>query len=191
MPIAESFIVRHDNLITAVGVVVAAFVLVAVIRAVARRQSRRLAPAGPGTGLSQAALTRIAFLRRAIEALVILVAIAIALSQFQALHQIGRALLTSGAIAAAVIGFAARQTLAGAIAGIMLAITQPLRIGDEVTIAEHAGVVEEVGLFYTWLRRTDGTLALLPNELVAGAVIENRTLHAHASATGEGSADRS
>lgn len=191
MPIAESFISRHDNLITAVGVLVLAFVLVAVIRALARRQSQRLAKAGRAAGLSQAALTRIAFMRRAIEALVILVAVAIALSQFQALHQVGRALLTSSAIAAAVVGFAARQVLAGAIAGIMLAITQPLRIGDEITIEERDGVVEEVGLFYTWLRRADGTLSLLPNELVAGVVIENRTLRAQSGASGEGSADRS
>lgn len=191
MPIAESFIARNDNIITAVGVLVCAFVLLAVVRAAARRQSRRLTEAGRSAGLSQAALTRIAFLRRAIEALVILVAVAIALSQFPALHQIGRALLTSGAIAAAVIGFAARQTLAGAIAGIMLAITQPLRIGDEVTIEERDGVVEEVGLFYTWLRRSDGTLSLLPNELVAGVAIENRTLRAQSSASGEGSEDRS
>lgn len=191
MPIAESFIARNDNLITAIGVLVGAFVLVAVIRAVVRRQSRRLTAAGRSAGLSQSALTRITFLRRAIEALVILVALAIALSQFQALHQIGRALLTSGAIAAAVIGFAARQTLAGAIAGIMLAITQPLRIGDEVTIDEHTGVVEEVGLFYTWLRCADGTLALLPNELVAGVAIENRTLSARDRVSGEGSEGRS
>ena len=191
MPLAESFIARNDNLITAVGVLVVAFVLVAGIRVLARRQSQRLAQAGRAAGLSQGALTRIAFLRRAVEALVILVAVAIALSQFQALHQIGRALLTSGAIAAAVVGFAARQTLAGAIAGIMLAFTQPLRIGDEVTIEEHAGTVEEVGLFYTWLRHEDGSLALLPNELVAGVVIENRTLRAQSAASGEGSEGRS
>ena len=51
-------------------------------------------------------------------------------------------LLASGAIAAAVIGFAARQTLANFIAGIMLAITQPIRVGDWVTFEGNYGVVE-------------------------------------------------
>jgi small-conductance mechanosensitive channel len=52
--------------------------------------------------------------------------------------------LASSAIAAAIVGFAARQTIANAIAGVILAITQPLRIGDHVTFEGESGVVEDV-----------------------------------------------
>ena len=52
-------------------------------------------------------------------------------------------------LVAAIIGFAARQTLANAVAGIMLAITQPLRVGDWVTFEEQYGVVEDVRLNFT------------------------------------------
>ena len=63
-------------------------------------------------------------------------------------------LLASGAIAAAIIGFAARQTLANFVAGIMLAVTQPLRIGDWVYFEDHYGVVEDIRLNYTCCARS-------------------------------------
>jgi hypothetical protein len=45
---------------------------------------------------------------------------------------------------AAIVGFAARQTLANFVAGVMLAITQPIRVGDWITFEGHYGVVEDV-----------------------------------------------
>ena len=47
---------------------------------------------------------------------------------------------------------AARQVLANSVAGIMLAVTQPLRVGDWVTFEENYGVVEDVRLNFTILR---------------------------------------
>ena len=66
-----------------------------------------------------------------------------------------------------VIGFAARQTLANGIAGILLAITQPIRIGDLVTFEEETGVVEDMKLTYTYIRLDDGRRLIVPNERLA------------------------
>ena len=96
--------------------------------------------------------TRLRFLRRFIYAAILLIGLAIALSQFSGVDQIAASLLASGVVAAAIIGFAARQTLANFVAGVMLAITQPLRVGDWVTFEDHYGVVEDVRLNYTILR---------------------------------------
>ena len=76
-------------------------------------------------------------------------------------------MLASGALAAAIIGFAARQTLANVVAGIMLAITQPLRVGDWVTFEEHYGVVEDVRLNFTVLRTASDQRIVIPNERLA------------------------
>ncbi len=65
------------------------------------------------------------------------------------------------------VGFAARATLANAIAGILLAITQPIRIGDLVTFEEQTGEVEDVQLTYTYLRLDDGSRLVVPNERLA------------------------
>ena len=75
-----------------------------------------------------------------------------------------------------VVGFAARQTLANGIAGILLAITQPIRIGDLVTFEEETGEVEDVRLTYTYIRLDDGRRLIVPNERLAQSSIENHTI---------------
>ena len=75
--------------------------------------------------------------------------------------------LASSAVLGLVVGFAARQTLANAIAGILLAITQPIRVGDLVTFEEETGEVEDVRLTYTYIRLDDGRRLIVPNERLA------------------------
>jgi hypothetical protein len=99
-----------------------------------------------------------------------------ALSQFAGLGRIAGSFLASGALVAAIVGFAARQTLANLVAGIMLAMTQPLRVGDWVTFEEHYGVVEDVRLNYTLLRALGDQRIVIPNERLAGGILRNDTL---------------
>jgi small-conductance mechanosensitive channel len=134
-------------------------------------------------GLSRDTATRLRFARRAIETVIILLAIAVALSQFHSLDRVGRTLLASSAITAAIVGFAARQTLANAVAGIMLAIVQPVRIGDLVTFEDETGTVEDVGLTYTWLRNGADARILVPNERLAGGILRNDSIRSPTVAT--------
>lgn len=126
--------------------------------------------------LTPEANTRLRFIRRLIFAAIVLTGIALALSQFAGVNRVAASLLASGAIAAAVIGFAARQTLANVVAGIMLAITQPLRVGDWVTFDEQYGVVEDVRLNYTILRTPADQRVIVPNEKLATGILRNETL---------------
>jgi small-conductance mechanosensitive channel len=123
--------------------------------------------------LSPEADTRLRLIERLIEAAIVIAGIAIALSKFEEVRSIGRALLTSGAIAAAVVGFAARQTLANVVAGLMIAVTQPLRLGDHVGFEDDYGVVEDVTLSYTTLRTAGGSRVVIPNEKLAAGVLRN------------------
>src|SRR4051794_11803863 len=116
--------------------------------------------------LAPQAETRLRLVERLVYAVVLGLGIAIALSKFDAVRSVSRALLASGAIAAAVVGFAARQTLANLIAGVMLAITQPLRLGDRIAFEDMTGVVEDVTLSYTFLRRFSGERIAIPNEML-------------------------
>ena len=75
------------------------------------------------------------------------------------------------------MGFAARATLANAIAGILLAITQPIRIGDLVTFEDKTGAVEDVRLSYTYIRLDNGHRLIVPNERLAQSSVENFTIH--------------
>lgn len=141
------------------------------------RRARRLAAAVMRGELSPEMDTRLRLVQRLVYAIVTLVGIAVALSKFEQVEAVGRALLTSSAIAAAVVGFAARQTLANIVAGIMLAITQPLRVGDWIQLEDDYGVVEDVTLNFTILRTGADQRIVIPNEKLASSVLRNDTLH--------------
>ena len=117
-----------------------------------------------GGELSPVATTRLRLVRRLIFAAIIVIGIALALAQFEGARRLATGILASSAVLGLVVGFAARATLANAIAGIMLAITQPIRIGDLVTFEEQTGEVEDVKLTYTYLRLDDGSRLVVPNE---------------------------
>jgi small-conductance mechanosensitive channel len=156
-----------------VSIVVALLIATLLDRAF---RARAVRAAAERTGISREGATRLRFVRRLIYAVIVLIGIAVALSGFTGISKLATSLLASGAIAAAVIGFAARQVLANLIAGIMLAVTQPIRVGDWVTFEGNYGVVEDVRLNYTILRTTTNQRIVIPNERLAAGVLQNDTL---------------
>src|SRR3954463_4056968 len=139
-------------------------------------RSRAAREVSQRTALSREGATRLRFVRRLLYAVIILIGVAIALSGFTGISNLARSLLASGAIAAAIIGFAARQGLANFVAGIMLAVTQPIRVGDWVTFEGNYGVVEDVRLNYTIMRTPSSQRIVIPNEKLAGGVMEDEAL---------------
>ena len=171
-----SFLSDHDNQITAGATVIFAFVLAEVVDKALIRRGRKLGEAVAGRELSAVADTRLRLVRRLIFAAIIVIGLALALAQFPAVKRVATGVLASSAVLGLVVGFAARQTLANAIAGILLAITQPIRIGDLVTFEEHTGEVEDVRLTYTYIRLEDGRRLIVPNERLAQSSITNHTV---------------
>jgi small-conductance mechanosensitive channel len=160
----------------AVGAIVLALVLAFLVERAFSRRAARLAAAVTRGHVSRETATRLRFLRRVIYAVILLIGVAIALSQFSGVDRVATSLLASGVVAAAIIGFAARQTLANFVAGVMLAVTQPLRVGDWITFEEHHGVVEDVRINYTILRVAGETRVVIPNERLAAGILQNETL---------------
>jgi small-conductance mechanosensitive channel len=153
-----------------------AFVIAQVVdRAIAKRgeQVSELVTRGE---LSPAAQTRLRLIRRLVYAVILVVGIAIAAAPFDELSSIAKGILASSALLGLVIGFAARQTLANGIAGILLAITQPIRIGDLVTFEEETGEVEDMKMTYTYIRLGDGRRLIVPNERLAQSSVVNHTI---------------
>ena len=115
LPIAASFWAEHKGAITAIVTVVVAFALAQLVdRAISARGSK-LANAMPGP-LSPVASTRLRLVRRLIYAAIIVIGIALALAQFAAVKRVATGILASSAVLGLVVGFAARQTLANAVA---------------------------------------------------------------------------
>jgi small-conductance mechanosensitive channel len=172
----EEFWRGNDEWIAALITMVLAVALAYVVDQAFKRRAERVATSLVRGDVSPETATRLRFVRRLIYATILLIGVAVALSQFSGINRIAASILASGVVAAAIIGFAARQTLANFVAGVMLAITQPIRVGDWVTVEDNYGVVEDVQLNYTVLRTPGEQRILIPNERLASGVMKNDTL---------------
>jgi small-conductance mechanosensitive channel len=159
------------------GIAVGVAVVVAQIvdRLIARRGASVSELVARGE-LSPATRTRLRLVRRLVSAVILLIGVAVAASNFPELSSVAKGILASSAVVGLVVGFAARQTLANAIAGILLALTQPIRIGDLVTFEEQTGEVEDMRLTYTYIRLDDGRRLIVPNERLAQSSVLNHTI---------------
>jgi small-conductance mechanosensitive channel len=174
--LAADFWAENSDWVTAALAILLSFIAATLLDRYFERRGDKLAAAVSRGEVTPVLDTRLRFLRRLIYAGILLLGVAIALSQFTGLSKLAASLLASGALAAAIIGFAARQVLANVVAGIMLAITQPLRVGDWVTFEENYGVVEDVRLNFTVLRTASEQRVVIPNERLAAGILRNDTL---------------
>src|SRR5262245_19869624 len=138
--IAET--VWHQAWFSAAITMVVAFIIATLVDRALR--GRIVRATVKRSNISREADTRLRFVRRIIYATILLIGVAVALSYFASIARLAASLLASGVIAAAVVGFAARQVLANFVAGIMPAVTTPLRVGHGVTFEGNGGVVVDV-----------------------------------------------
>jgi small-conductance mechanosensitive channel len=120
--------------------------------------------------------TRYRVLRRAVSATIIAVGLFSALLVIPQVRAVAGGLLASTAILGVIIGLASQQTLGNFIAGLLIATTQPVRIGDRVSYAGETGVVEEIGLTYTFIRTVDRRRLVVPNSKLASDPIVNASI---------------
>jgi small-conductance mechanosensitive channel len=176
IPLAETFLSANKHWLSALLTIVLTLVLAIVVDRAIFHRGQQLAAAVMRDDLTPVVDTRLRFLRRLAVLVILLVGLMFALSQFGGLNRLATGVLASSALLAAVVGFAARQTLANLIAGVMLTIAQPLRIGDSVTIEDESGTVEDVRLNYTVVRGGDGHRVFIPNERLASGVLRNDSI---------------
>ena len=126
--------------------------------------------------LPPAAVTRYRVLRRSLMSAIIFVGVLSALLVVPQVRATAAGLLASTALIGLVVGLAAQRPLANFVAGVVIAFTQPLRIGDQVTVEGVEGVVEDIGLTYTFLKTPDNARLVIPNEKLASDTILNSTI---------------
>lgn len=123
--------------------------------------------------VSRSTKTRLRFLRRLVILIIFLVLVAIALSQFTELKRLATGILASTAVLAAIIGFAAQHTIGNMVAGVQLAVSQPIKIGDRISFEEVDGRVTDITLSYTYISPGDGTTVVIPNQMLVDGIIHN------------------
>jgi small-conductance mechanosensitive channel len=151
------------------AIVVAVLVLTAIVaQLIDRRMAKR--------ELAPEVATRYRVLRRSVSVAVFFIGILSALLVIPQVRAVAGGLLASSAVLGIVIGFASQRTIGNFVAGLLIAFTQPIRLGDRVEIEDLAGNVEEIGLTYTFIRTDEGSRLVIPNEKLASDTILNSTI---------------
>ena len=122
------------------------------------------------------AVTRYRVLRRSISVSILVVGFFSALLVIPQIRAVAGGLLASSAVLGVIIGFASQRTLGNFVAGLLIAISQPVRLGDRVTYAGEDGVVEDIGLTYTFIRTRDDARLVVPNEKLVSDTIRNASI---------------
>jgi small-conductance mechanosensitive channel len=112
--------------------------------------------------LARKGVTQVRVLKRAAQVLIAIIAVAAALMTFGPVRQFGVSLFASAGVAGLVVGLAARPLLANLIAGVQLAMTQPIRIDDAVVVENEWGWIEEITSTYVVIKLWDWRRLIVP-----------------------------
>ena len=119
--------------------------------------------------------TRFSILEKVLFVIIIFIAIATALMNFESIRRIGISLFASAGIAGIIIGFAAQKLIGTFLAGVQLAITQPIRIDDVVIVEGEWGWIEEINLTYVVVRIWDKRRLIVPTTYFIEKPFQNWT----------------
>lgn len=131
-------------------------------------------------GVSRKFETQAQVIRRLLQALVILLGVCAALFTFNAARQAMTTVLASAGVVSVIAGLAAQQTLGNVFAGIQLAFTDAIRVGDVVVVGKDnaSGKVEEITLSYVVVRLPDERRLIVPSTYFTSNTFENWTRRA-------------
>ena len=123
-------------------------------------------------------LTQVRVLVRVLDTVIILITAGFALMTFDAVRQYGVSLFASAGVAGLVAGLAARPVLSNLLAGVQLAMTQPIRLEDAVTVENDYGWIEEITSTYVVIRLWDLRRLIVPLSYFIEKPFHNWTRHA-------------
>jgi small-conductance mechanosensitive channel len=106
--------------------------------------------------------TQIRVVRRILAAIAGLIAVSVILMSFDSVRQLGTTLLASAGVAGIIVGFAAQKSLGLILAGLQVALTQPIRLDDVVVVEGEWGWIEQITLTYVVVRIWDRRRLILP-----------------------------
>jgi small-conductance mechanosensitive channel len=117
--------------------------------------------------------TRVTILGRTVKVAILVITISLILFNLPGVRQIGVTLMASAGLAALAVGAAAQPALKSLIAGVQMAVTQPLRLGDMIKVDGEAGRVEEIRWSFVTVRTWDDRLLVVPTLRFLDGSFEN------------------
>jgi len=150
------------------------WVLYSLVKTAAELLNRRAElSADPITARSRG--TRITLLSRSIGFVIVFITIAMILLGFPAVQHIGATLIASAGLIGLAVGAAAQPALKSLIAGLQIALTEPIRIGDFVVVEGEQGRVEDIRMSYVVVRTADERRLIVPTVKFLDNTFQNWT----------------
>ncbi len=143
-------------------IVAFSFLIVRGVNAIQSALMSRHRMDAPDNVAARRIYTQVSVIRKIIVTSVVIIATGSILMMFDPVRQFGTSILASAGIAGIVLGFAAQRTLGNVLAGIQIALTQPLLIDDVVVVEGEFGQIEEITLTYVTVRTWDLRRLVLP-----------------------------
>lgn len=171
-PHTELLIVRSSNIILIIDV---AWLLISGMRVLKNLAIPQYAVASKESIKARRVFTQFNVLQSIVNVFIILIAIAAVLMTFETVRDIGTKILASAGVAGIILGFAAQRSIATLIAGIQIAIAQPIRIDDVVVVEGEQGEVTEITLTYVVIRLYDLRMLVVPIQYFIEKPILNLT----------------
>ena len=119
--------------------------------------------------------THFRIIERIVIFLILVIAVSLALMTFSEIRKIGISIIASAGVTGIILGFAAQRIIGGILAGIQLAITQPIRLDDVVIVENEWGRIEEINLTYVVVRIWDQRRLILPTTYFIEKPFQNWT----------------
>jgi len=151
-----------SKIVGIVSIVVNIMMLIQMVRALEDIAMVRTEHRGYDTYRYRGLQTRFRVLKQLIIFVLVIVAAAAVLMNFDPVRQIGAGLLASAGVAGVIVGLAAQKSLSTIIAGLQIALTSPMKIGDVVVVDGEYGEIEEISLTYVVVKAWDQRRLVLP-----------------------------
>ena len=118
------------------------------------------------------------FLFATLRTILRVIGVTVVLSRVKMLKTFGTAALGATSVAAVAVSLAAQESFGNYISGFFLALYQPFKVGDMISLGERGvtGTVKEITLRHIVLRTIENTTVIIPNSVMNTAVIENRNV---------------
>ena len=163
LPVPRDWLGILNRSLAIAQIICVAWLFIRIIRALREFLLMRYEQAAGGSNHRiRAVYTQYKIFERILVISIVILAAIFILITFDSVRQIGVSLLASAGVAGVIIGFAAQKSLAGILAGIQIAISQPIRIDDVVVVEGDWGYVEEITLTYVVIRLWDDRRLVVP-----------------------------
>lgn len=161
-PIGDAIAVVLGNILNVAFIALLGWTAIIAVQIGSQIYLRRFSLDAEDNLLARKHVTQVGILKRAADVLIVIITVATAMMSFEQVRQYGVSLFASAGVAGLAIGLAARPLLSNLIAGVQIAVAQPIRLDDVVFLENEYGTIEEITTTYVVIKLWDWRRMVVP-----------------------------